>query len=266
VSPTIEGPALTDVQFALDVDQSGQAIYPANEFVSGITRIYVRFAYQGLEGVPEVNSSWYLNDNLVISNTLAWDGGGAGYYVIWMEDPTGIRRGEWRWELAAVPRTQDALERDPLGVGTFTIGGEPRYINGTWGLSFDPPATWELQSEEEDFVTFSSPDQRQALALRVSPATAALTETAAAELALFQENHPDADVVATQDVTLSGEPALLQQVRYTDEEHGEQLLFIVSTLRADGSYSLWTLGPADQSATLQSLLIAALRSIQFSTD
>jgi hypothetical protein len=217
-----------------------------------------------LEEVPEINSSWYLNENLIISNTLAWDGGDDGYYVIWMEDPNGIRRGEWRWELAAIHRTQDAVDRDPLGDGTFTIGGEPRYVNAAWGLSFDPPAAWEIQSEEEGFVTFSSPNQRQALALRVAPATAALTETAAAELALFQENHPEAEVVATQDVTLSGEQALLQQVHYTDQERGEQLLYIVSALRAGASYSLWVLGPADEAAALQTMLIAALRSIQLS--
>jgi hypothetical protein len=73
-------------------------------------------------------------------------------------------------------------------------------------------------------------------------------------------------VVATQDVTLSGEKALLQQVHYTDQERGEQLLYIVSALRAGESYSLWALGPADQAATLQALLIATLRSIQFSAN
>jgi hypothetical protein len=252
------GMTLTDVQFALDVDQTGQLIYPATEFVFGVTRIYVRFAYQGLGDVTEVESTWYLNENPVVSGTLVWDGGDAGNEVIWMEDPNGIERGQWLWELT--------VDGAPLGGGVFTIGGEPRYVNAAWGLSFDPPVTWQLESEEEDFVTFSSPDQRRALALRVAPETAGLTETVTADLALFQTNHPEAEVVATQDVTVGGAKAILQQVRYTDQGSGDQLLYIVSSLHARSAYTLWVLGPAEEAATLQAFLITTLRSIRFAVD
>jgi hypothetical protein len=254
---SISGMALTDVQFALDLDQSGQLIYPATEFVSGVTRIYVRFGYRGLAGVTEVTSVWYLNENPVVADTLAWDGGEAGDYVIWMEDPNGIGRGRWRWELA--------VGGTPLGGGAFSIGGEPRYSNPAWGLSFDPPTSWKMAAEEPGFVTFSSPDQRGALALRVAPAAAGLIETASADLAAFQEDHPDAQVVATQDVTMSGKKALLQQVRYTDQVGGERLLYVVSALHAGSAYSLWMLGPADDATTLQVLLVTTLRSIRFTT-
>lgn len=254
----IPGMAITDVQFALDVDQTGQLVYPATEFVFGVTRVYVRFAYQGLEDAAEVESTWYLNRNPVVSGTLAWDGGGAGSYVIWMEDPNGIGRGQWLWELA--------VGDIPLGSGTFTIGGESRYVNAAWGLAFDPPATWRLESEEEGFVTFSSPDRRQALALRLALATAGLTETVAADLELFQETQPEAQVVATQDVTMGGARAVLQQVHYTDQERGDQLLYVVSSLHAGSAYSLWVLGPTEDAQPLQALLIATLRSIRFVSD
>jgi hypothetical protein len=266
--------ALTEVQFALDVDETGQLIFPATEFVFGVTRIYVRFAYHGLADVTEVASVWYLNENPVVSGTLAWDGGEAGNYVMWMEDLNGVGRGQWRWELAAVRRAHDATDNTLLGGGTFTIGGAPRYVNAAWGLSFDPPASWKMESENEGFVTFSSPDQRGALALRVAPAATGLTETvatglmetAANDLAVFQADRPEAEVVETEDVTMNGKKALLQQVHYTDQESGDQLLYIVSSLHAGSAYSLWMLGPAEQATTLRVLLIASLRSIRFSTE
>ena len=266
-------PAVTDVQFALDVDQAGQLIYPGDTFVFGVTRMFVRFDYQGLEDVTEAQSMWYLNDNRVISGTLAWDGGDAGAYIIWAEDRTGLGRGQWRWEFEV-----DGIS---LGGSAFTIGGEPRYANPAWGLSMDPPMTWQIASEEENFVTFSSPDQQQALALRVSPLAAGLTETVttntltetvtntltetvAADLATFRQDHPDAEVVATQDVTMSGKKALMQEARYTDQESGERVLYMVSALHAGSAYHLWMLGPADSADVLQALLVVTLRSISFS--
>jgi hypothetical protein len=265
-SATVAGPAVTDVQFALDLDETGQLIYPATEFVFGITRVYVRFAYQELADVTQIRSVWYLNNNPVISDTLNWDGGDAGQYIIWMEDPNGVGRGEWRWELTAINGAQDAVDSAPLGGGRFTISGEPRYVNTGWGLSLDPPVNWKTVSEAEGFVTFSSPDQRAALALRVTPATAGLRETAAADLALFQADHPDVEVAATRAVTMGGEEAILQKMHYTDQENGEQLLYVVSALHASSAYTLWMLGPAEYDATLQALLVTTLRSIRFSAD
>lgn len=257
-TPSASGPALTEVQFALDIDQTGQLVFPATEFVYGVTRVYVRFAYRGLEDVTEVASAWYLNENLVVSGTLAWSGGAEGMYALWVEDPNGLGRGEWRWELV--------LDGAVLGGSSFTIGGEPLYTNATWGLSFDPPAGWTLEAEEVSFVTFSSSDQRQGLALRVAPGAASLEEAAAADLAAFQADRPTAEAVATQEVTMGGEKALLQQIVYTDQESGEQLLYLVSAPHADLTYSLWILGPADEVATLQSLLVTTLRSIRFLQD
>ncbi len=251
----VSGSGITEVQFALDVDETGQLIFPATEFVFGVTRIYLRFAYQGLEDVKEVETIWYLNENRVSSGKLAWDGGDAGEYLIWVEDPIGLGRGQWRWELVA-----DGVS---LGGGAFAIGGEPRYLNELWGLSLDPPATWEIASERSDFVTFSSPDRRQALALHVSPEAAELAETSAAELALFREDHPDADVEATDEVTMGGERALAQHVRYTDQERGEQYLIIVSALHGGAAYNLWMLGPADDAATIVPTLFRILHSIRF---
>ena len=132
--------------------------------------------------------------------------------------------------------------------------------------------TWQIASEEENFVTFSSPDQQQALALRVSPLAAGptetvtntLTETVAADLATFRQDHPDAEVVATQDVTMSGKKALMQEARYTDQESGERVLYMVSALHAGSAYNLWMLGPADSADVLQALLVVTLRSISFS--
>lgn len=252
------GPGLTDVQFALDVLENGQLVFPATEFVFGVTRIYARFSYRGLGDVKEVQTIWYRNDNPVSRGTLAWDGGQAGDYLIWLEDPDGLGRGDWRWELVAGGQI--------LGGGTFTILGEPRYINEVWGLSFDPPVNWESESETADFVTFSSPNQRQALALRVAPQSAGLSETAANNLAVFQTEHPEAEVVTTEEVTMSGKEALLQQVHYTDEESGEETLFIVSALHAESVYSLWMLGPAEEAETLKRLLFATVHSLRFLTD
>jgi hypothetical protein len=251
------------VQFALDVDsQTGELIFPANEFVFGITRVYVRFDYQGLRDVTEAQSTWYLNENLVTAGVMTWDGGDAGAYIIWAENSEGLERGEWRWEFA--------VDGVPLGDGAFTVGGEPRYTKPAWGLALDPPMTWEVASEEENFVTFSSPDQQQALALRVAPLATGLTETATVELtttitfdlAPFQQEHPDIEVVDTQDVTVSGKEALLQEARYVDQERGEQVLYIVSTLHAGAAYNVWMLGPADSADVLHALLLTTLRSIR----
>ena len=77
--------------------------------------------------------------------------------------------------------------------------------------------------------------------------------------------NPEAEVVTTEDVTMNGEGALLQQVRYVDQEGGEDVLFIVSALHAGSAYSLWMLGPADEITVLRTLMMAALHSIRFST-
>jgi hypothetical protein len=263
LTATMPASGLTQVRFALDVDETGQLIFPATEFVFGVTRIYVRFSYRGLGNLTQVKTNWYLNENLVSSGTLDWDGGEAGDYVIWVEDAEGLGRGHWEWELVAIGRTGGREDDTRLGRGAFTVGGEPSFVNETWGLSFDPPGTWEVTSERADFVAFSSPDQRQALALRAIPQAGSLPEVSSAELALFREDHPEAEVVMTGDITMSGEAALLQQVRYEDQEVGEQFLFIVSALHDGASYSLWVLGPADDVATLKRLLVVTLRSIQF---
>jgi len=263
LTATVPASGLTDVRFALEVDETGQLVFPATEFLHGITRVYVGFGYRGLGDVTEVRTKWYLNENLVSSGTLDWDGGEAGIYVIWVEDPEGLGRGQWKWELVAIQRAGGREDDTLLGGGAFTIGGEPSYVNQAWGVSFDPPGSWEVTSERADFAAFSSPDQRQALALRAIPEAIDLAQVSSAELALFQEDHPEAQVVMTGDITMSGEEALLQQVRYEDLEGGEQLLFIVSALHDGASYSLWVLGPADDVATLKRLLVVTLRSIQF---
>jgi hypothetical protein len=261
----ISGPTLTDVQFALDVDQSGRLIYPAREFVRGVTRVYVRFSYQGFEDVTEVESVWYLNRNRVSFGGLTWDGGEAGDYLIWVEDPNGLGRGEWRWELVVTRNARSEDGPTPIGGGAFLISGAAGYVNEAWGLSFDPPASWEVVSETADFVTFSSPDGREGLALRFAPEAVALPEVAAAYLKLFLEEHPEAEVVAMEEVTMNGEEALLQQVRYTDQESGEQFLFSASALHAGSAFSLWMLGPAEEVTMLRTAMMATLHSIRFST-
>jgi hypothetical protein len=259
------GPTLTDVQFALEIEQGGQLIYPAREFVLGVTRVYVRFSYQGFAGVTEVASIWYLNENRVFIGKLAWDGGEAGDYLIWVEDPNGLGRGGWRWELAVVEGARDEEETTPIGGGAFVVDGEASYLNEAWGLSFDPPAGWNLASETEDYVTYSSPDGRKGLALHFAAEAVELPEVAAAYLKLSREEHPEAEVETTEEVTMNGEAALVQQVRYADQEGGEEVLLIVSALHAGSAYSLWMLGPADEVVALKTMMMAALHSIRFST-
>jgi hypothetical protein len=265
-TPLPTSTALPEVQFALDVDETGQLIFPATEFVFGVTRIYVRFVYQDLADVTQIRSVWYLNQNPVVSGTFDWDGGDAGAYVMWMEDLNGVGRGQWRWELTAVQRTRDVVDAAPLVSGAFTISGEPRYTQTTWGLSFDPPPMWKTESEMDELVTFSSPDRVGALALRVTSATVGLTGTAALDLAPFEADYPDAKVVATEQVTMNGEAAILQQLRYTDQQSGDQVLYIVSALHGDRAYSLWMLGPAEADTRLRELLLPTLRSIRFTSD
>jgi hypothetical protein len=255
------GPAVTNVRFAMEADVAGDLVFPAYEFVYGVTRIYVRFAYQELGNVSELQTAWFLNENLVSSSKLAWDGDEEGEYVIWIEDPTGLGRGEWRLELSAAG--------DVLGGASFIIGGAPSYVNEMWRVAFDPPPTWEVDSAQEGFVTFSSPDQRQALAFRIGPGVSTLSEAADTEVVVFQKDHPDAEAIATEEVTMNGEPALLTEVRFAEpatagQESVEQALFIVSALYGDSVYSLWVLGPAEETPELKRLLVSSLLSIRFS--
>lgn len=259
IPPTaaVSGPTITAVQFALDVDENGQLIFPATEFVLGVTRIYARFSYLGLGNVSEVTTAWYLNENPVSLARLAWDGGDEGAYIMWLEDPNGLARGEWRWELGAGDIT--------LGGGTLTIGGAPAYKSESLGLSFDPPPNWKSVVERTDAISFSSPDQRRALALHVAPGAGVATEITAADLAQFQLEHPEAEVVKTEGVTMAGEEAILQQVRYKGQE-ADEFLFIVSALHAGSTYSLWLLGPAEDEPELKTQLVSTLHSIRFLTD
>jgi hypothetical protein len=233
-------------------------IYPADQFVFGVTRVYVRFVYQGFQNLRQARSIWSLNNNPIVSNTMTWDGGDQGAYVIWMEDARGIARGQWGWEFT-----------NPSGLlasGTFTVGGESGYTNPAWGLAFDPPVNWELTSEEESFVTFTSPDQQRAMAMLVAPASGTLTETVASSLALFEPDHPDLELLTTQPTVMSGATALLQQVRYTDENGNAQRLYMVSAHHADLAYTLWVLGSAQEAPKLQTLLTTVLHSIRFTSE
>jgi hypothetical protein len=247
-----------DVQFALEVDQDRQLVFPATDFTYGVTRVYLRFTYRGLEDVSEVRTLWYLNENLVSAGKLAWDGGESGDYIIWVEDPNGLGRGQWRWELS--------VDANSLGGGAFTIEGSPGYVNAGWGVSFDPPLGWIVETESEDFVSFSSRDRRYAVALRVAAAAADLAEASAADVALFQRDHPEAQVITAEETTMNGEKALLQQLRYTDQRTGEGVLFVVCAFQAGSAYSLWVLGPAEDTAALKTTLATTLHSIRFSTD
>jgi hypothetical protein len=244
------------VQFALDVESSGKLIFPATEFTYGVTRVYVQFVYQGLGEVEQVESLWYRNENPISSGRLAWDGGEEGTYLVWIEDPNGLGRGNWRWELG--------IDGAILGGGTFFVGGAPGYSNETWGFSFDPPVGWELKSEQPEEVIFSSLDQRRALAVRVA-ADAQMFSDAAAANRIFELDQAEAEIVVTETVTMNGEEALLQQVRLVADESEPELLFVVSALHAESAYSLWILGPAEDEQALKSLLATTLYSIRFSS-
>ena len=259
------GWALTDVQFAIDIDQTGELVFPDTEFPLGVTRVYVRFAYEDLGEMGQVESRWYLNDNPVSSSALAWDGGAEGDYVMWIETPEGLGNGQWKWELTA--------DTDVLGGGGFTIGRGPSYVNETWGIGFDPPLAWEQATEQNSFVTFSSADEANGVALMATPGAADLSDTAATHLALFHTDHPDAAIVSTAETTMNGRPALLQEVRYAEAVSGdlesdtpetiEHILFIVSAINAGTGYSLWVLGPAEGETELKELMTAARLSVQF---
>jgi hypothetical protein len=249
------GPALTSVQFALEVDPSGQLVFPASDFVSGVSRVYVRFAYTGFDGITELESTWYLNDNRVSRSILRWEGGKEGDYLIWIEDPSGLNRGQWRWELLY----QDGV----VGGSSFVVGEGPRFVSDALGIGFDPPATWTQESETADFVTFSSPDQLQGIALHTTSGFAGLAELAAADVERFRGDHPDAEIELAEDVTMNGEPALLHRIGYHDPERGEQELFIVSAIHNELGYSLWVLGPVDEASGLETLVAETLLSIQF---
>jgi hypothetical protein len=250
------GPVLTSVQFALEVDPSGQLVFPASDFVSGVTRVYVRFAYRRFDGITELESTWYLNDNRVSRSILVWEGGREGEYLIWIEDPRGLNRGQWRWELFF----QEAI----VGGGSFVVGEGPRFVSDALGIGFDPPATWTQESETADFVTFSSPDQLQGIALHAASSSESLSELAAADVERFRGDHPDAEIELTENVTMNGEPALLQRISYQDPERGEQELYIVSAIHDGLGYSLWVLGPGDDASGLEALVAETLLSIQFS--
>lgn len=249
------GPALTSVQFALEVDPSGQLVFPASDFVSGVTQVYVRFAYAGFDGITELESTWYLNDNRVSRSILEWDGGKEGEYLIWIEDPGGLNRGRWRWELLH----QEAI----VGGGSFVVGEGPRFASDALGIGFDPPATWTQESESADFATFSSPDQLQGMALHTTSSVFGLSELAAADVERFRGDHPDAEIKLTENVTMNGEPALLQRISYQDPERGERELYIVSAIHNGLGYSLWVLGPVDEAGGLETLVAETLLSIQF---
>jgi hypothetical protein len=99
--------------------------------------------------------------------------------------------------------------------------------------------------------------------VRVALGGADLVNTTDSDLALFQEDHPEAEVVATEEVTMGGNSAFFSQVRYEDEESGKQVLFVVSAVHSGSVYSLWMLGPQDDTEALKTQFFAALRSIRF---
>jgi hypothetical protein len=258
VPATPSGPAVAAIQFALDVDDAGDLVFPASTFVFGVTQVYVRFEYRAFGDVTDVKSNWYLNGNLASSGRLAWDGGDAGAYILWLEDPQALGRGEWRWELLA--------DDQVLGAATFSVGEGPLFVKESWRFGFDPPTNWNKESDKESFVTFSSPDKRQALAVHVVPASGDLAAAAEASLALFRQEHADAEVVAAEETTMNGEAAQLQQIRYDAGESGPHVLFIVPAAHGDSAYSLWLLGPAEQESELNMLLTTTLYSVRFLGD
>ena len=72
--------------------------------------------------------------------------------------------------------------------------------------------------------------------------------------------------MTAEETTMNGEKALLQQLSYTDQRTGEGVLFVVCAFQAGSAYSLWVLGPADDTAALKTTLATTLHSIRFSTE
>jgi hypothetical protein len=121
-----------------------------------------------------------------------------------------------------------------------------------------------MTSETESFVTFSSPNEEQAVAIYVAEDAPGLEYAAAANLAVFREEHPEAEVVAREEAVMNGKEGLLQQVRYGDSQQvGGRTLFVVTAINHGSAFSLWVLGPTESEAALKTLLTNTLRSIRF---
>lgn len=234
----ITGPVVTQVQFALALDENNQPIYPADEFVFGVTRVYVSVDYVGLGEIDQLESVWSLEGTPFIASPFEWGEGesGASQLVLYLEDPLGIRRGDWTWELKS--------GGEVLGAGAFRISGEPVYFNETWGLSFDPPPGWAINSETDNMASFGSPNQDFGLVLRVSPvATDGPTEAqeaAAVDLALLQQTYTEALTVGITPTQFIGLPAVLSQIRFSDGS-GPKVVWVISAADQENHYSLWML-------------------------
>ncbi len=258
-TPVVVGPTVTRVQFALDLDENNQPVYPAERFVFGVTRIYVVADYAGLDGIEQLESVWSLEGVPFIASPFEWAEAepDAGRLILYLEDPMGVRRGQWTWQL----KSGDEV----LGEGGFRISGEPGYVNQTWGLSFDPPSGWYKNSEIENLVSYASPDEDYGLLVRVDEVGEAgpteAEQAAALDLDLWQQTYTQAHTVSLTPTQLSRLPAILSQIRFRAED-SPKVVWVVSAVGGDKHYSLWLLSDVAQADWGRQILQSVARGVR----
>lgn len=119
------GATISNLVFAKAVDRQGNPDGVSASFASGLDTVYAVFDYDRLRNGKEFRFTWFVDDEQVFEDSVAWASGSRGSEWVNLYSDTSLPDGVYRLEL----RYDGKL----LACGAFTLGVEPAEASPQFG-------------------------------------------------------------------------------------------------------------------------------------
>lgn len=119
------GAVISDLLFAQSVDREGNPGGVSAAFAPGIDTVYATFKYDRFRNGREFRFTWYLDNEAVFEDSVAWNGGSRGNDWVNVTNDPELPEGVYRLEL----RYDNTL----LACGGFVVGDAPSGVSPQFG-------------------------------------------------------------------------------------------------------------------------------------
>jgi hypothetical protein len=118
-------PVFSNILLSLEEDLRGGPMDAAVLFPAGTTTLYAFFDYENMSSNVDWTRSWYIDGELALTKTEAWDSAGSGTYSLELTSGSGLAPGSYRLALY--------IEDELAALSNFWVTGE----TGA-GAAFEP--------------------------------------------------------------------------------------------------------------------------------
>ncbi|MGQ9583784.1 MAG: S1 family peptidase [Anaerolineae bacterium] len=171
----VGGPVFGPVTFAEGETSDAKPVKPGTTFRAGIPRLYAFWDYQGMEDGWDWTRRWFIDGEMVVDDTRAWNAGESGNFRLYVYSDDGLPAGEYRLDLlvegkllqsatctlsSGAPRPTPTPTRPVGGVqiyGQITDAYTGRGIPGAFFAVLQPGTTVEefVDSGGDDSLIYS---------------------------------------------------------------------------------------------------------------